>query len=381
MSSIFYIFFLSLSTIVLSTAGDNLSDEISALEAFKSSIKPSTIPSYSCLASWNFSTNPCSFPHTTHFICGLSCTYSRVTQLTLDPAGYSGTLSPLISKLSQLTHLDLSENNFFGPIPPSLSSLVNLQILSLRVNSFSGWVPPSIFTLNKLESIDLSHNSLSGVLPNTLNSATSLSRLDLSYNKLTGSIPKLPPNLYQLAIKANSLSGFLYQNSFTELTRLDTVELSENSLVGVLQPWFFNLPSLQQVNLSKNKFTRVMISKPQNLESNLVAVDLSFNKIQGNLPTEFLYYPMLSSLTLSYNRLRGPIPLEYSRKQRLRRLFLDGNYLNGLPPSDLISGKTEISAGNLGDNCLRYCPASSSLCLKSQKATWICRQAYGKPKL
>ncbi|KAL1812013.1 hypothetical protein DCAR_0624175 [Daucus carota subsp. sativus] len=379
--SIFFIFLLSLSAIISTTAGDPLSDEISALRAFKSSIKPSTIPSYSCLASWNFTSHPCSFPHTTHFICGLTCYNSRVTQLTLDPAGYSGTLSPLISKLTELTHLDISENNFFGPIPPSLSSLANLQILSLRFNSFSGWVPPSVFALKKLESLDLSHNSLSGSLPNTLNSATSLTRLDLSYNKLTGSIPKLPPNLYQIAIKANSLSGFLYQTSFTESTRLDTVELSENSLVGVLQPWFFNLPSLQQVNLSKNKFTGVVISKPQNPESNLVAVDLGFNKIQGNLPVNFLLYPMLSSLTLSYNRLRGPIPLEYSKKQRLRRLFLDGNYLNGSPPSDLISGKTEVLAGNLGDNCLKYCPASSSLCSKSQKATWICRQAYGKPRL
>ena len=40
-------------------------------------------------------------------------------------------------------------------------------------------------------------------------------RLDLSYNKLTGS---LPPNLLELALKHNTLSGYLSNSSFDELT-------------------------------------------------------------------------------------------------------------------------------------------------------------------
>lgn len=380
--STFFIFllYLSLSSLIVFTATSSLTfpSDVAALQAFKASIKPTTVPSYSCLASWIFSSDPCSTPHINHFTCGLTCTDSRVTQLTLDPAGYSGTLSPLISQLTQLTHLDLSENNFFGPIPLSLSSLSNLQTLTLRFNSFSGSVPASFSALKLLQSVDLSHNSLSGILPNTLNSLTSLSRLDLSFNKFTGSIPKLPPNLVQLAIKNNYLSGFLLQTSFSESTRLDTVELSENSLVGVLQPWLFLLPSLQQVNLSKNKFTRVEIWRPRNLNSNLVAVDIGFNKLRGNLPINFPAYPMLSSLTLSYNRLNGSIPLGYSKK--FKRLFLDGNFLNGSPPKGLFSGEAVVS-GSLGDNCLQSCPVSSPLCVKSQKPTWICRRTYGKPRL
>ncbi|KAM7470458.1 hypothetical protein LguiA_008641 [Lonicera macranthoides] len=378
-TSFFFFFFLLLINLTFTAQSLTHPSDISALKSFKSSIKPTSIPPYSCLASWNFTSDPCSAPHITHFTCGLSCSDSNpsfITQITLDPAGYSGTLSPLISGLTQLSDLDLSDNNFFGPIPPSLSSLPKLNTLTLRSNSFSGSIP----NLARLTSLDLSHNSLSGVLSNTLSALTKLKRLDLSFNKFTGPIPKLPPNLLELAIKGNSLSGSISKSAFNELTQLSVVELSENSLSGTIQPWFFLLPSLQQVNLANNSFTRVEIWKPSNKNSDLVAVDIGFNKIEGPLPVNFAYYPVLSSLTLRYNRLRGPIPWEFSKKATLKRLYLDGNYLNGSPPTGFFSVQPPVS-GSLGDNCLRACPVSSELCLKSQKSTSICRQAYGgKPR-
>jgi hypothetical protein len=350
--------------------------DISALKAFKASVKPSSIQPWSCLASWDFTTDPCAFPRRTHFICGITCSpdSTRVTQLTLDPAGYSGQLTPLISLLTSLTILDLVDNNFYGPIPSSISSLINLQTLTLSSNSFSGAVPNSITNLKSLESLDFSHNYLSGYLPKTMNSMSSLRRLDLSYNKLTGPLPKLPYNLLELALKANSLSGSLSKSSFDRLTGLEVVELSENSFTGTLEPWFFLLPALQQVDLSNNSLTRVEISKPSNANSDLVAVDLGFNKIEGNAPLHF------ASLSLRYNRLRGTIPLEYSRKKSLRRLFLDGNFLIGKPPQAFFAADTSVS-GSLGDNCLQACPGSFQLCMPTQKPSSVCKQAYGgKPR-
>ncbi|KAJ8530048.1 hypothetical protein K7X08_036883 [Anisodus acutangulus] len=373
-SVFFFLFLFSLSVQSVPPSSD-----IIALQAFKSSIKPSSIPSYSCLNSWNFTTDPCSVPRVTHFTCGLSCSSgNRVTELTLDPAGYSGTLTPLISKLTQLVTLDLQNNNFYGPIP-SLSSLPNLKNLVLRLNSFSGSVPPSLTSLKSLLSLDLSHNLISW-LPNSMNELTSLRRLDLSYNKLTKSLPKLPPNLLELAVKANYLSGSLLESSFYGLNQLEVVELSENFLTGKIEPWFFQLPSLQQVDMANNSFTLVEISRAVNPNSDLVAVDLGFNKIEGYLPVNFAGFPRLSSLTLSYNKFRGPIPWQYSRKATLKRLYLDGNFLNGSPPVGFFGRQTSVT-GSLGDNCLQKCPISSQLCLKSQKPTSICQQAYGgKPK-
>lgn len=382
--SFFFFFFVFLHLLYFfgsSVQSLTLYSDIEALKSFKVSIKPSSIPSYSCLGSWNFTAaDPCANPRVAYFTCGLMCNGNRVTHITLDPAGYSGTLTPLVSKLTQLIALDLSSNQFHGPIPV-LSSLTNLQTLVLRSNSFSGGVPPSLTALKSLETLDLSHNSLSGALPKSMNSLSSLIRLDLSFNRLAGSLPKLPPNLIELAVKANSLSGLLYKSSFDGLSRLEVVELSENKFTGTVEPWFFLLPSLQQVDLANNSFTGIEIWKSSGLNSDLVAVDLGFNKLEGKLPVNFASgYPLLSSLSLRYNQLRGPIPWEYSKKQTLKRLYLDGNYLNGLPPAGFFSADTSVS-GSLGDNCLRNCPISSQLCLKSQKPASICQQAYGgKPR-
>ncbi|KAJ6310488.1 hypothetical protein OIU76_015252 [Salix suchowensis] len=373
----FFVLFNTKNLIALSLTSPQ---DISALKAFKASIKPGSIQPWSCLASWDFIADPCALPRRTHFICGITCSpdSTRVIQLTLDPAGYSGQLTPLISQLTSLIILDLADNYFFGPIPSSISSLISLQTLTLRSNSFSGPVPNSITNLKSLESLDLSHNSLSGYLPKTMNSMSSLRRLDLSYNKLTGPLPKLPYNLLELALKANSLSGPLSKSSFDSLTQIEVVELSENSLNGTLESWFFLLPALQQVDLANNSLTRIEISKPAN--SDLVAVDLGFNKIVGNAPLHFADYPLLSSLSLRYNRLRGTIPLEFSRNRSLRRLFLDGNFLIGKPPPAFFAEDTSVS-GSIGDNCLQACPVSSQLCTPSQKPSSICKQAYGgKPR-
>ncbi|XP_027366245.1 probable LRR receptor-like serine/threonine-protein kinase At1g34110 [Abrus precatorius] len=359
-----------------------LASDIAALKAFKASIKPSSITPWSCLASWNFTTDPCSLPRRTHFICGLTCNpdYTRINQITLDPAGYSATLTPLISQLTQLVTLDLADNSFFGPIPSSISSLSNLQTFTLRSNSFTGSIPPSITNLKSLQSLDLSQNSLSGSLPNSFNSLTSIRRIDLSFNKLTGSIPKLPPNLLELAIKTNSLSGPLQKQDFEGLNQLEVVELSENALTGTVESWFFLLPSLQQVNLANNSFTGVQISRPAGGGSNLVALNLGFNRIQGYAPANLAAYPILSFLSIRHNSLRGTIPLEYGKIKSMKRLFLDGNYLVGKPPSELFAAGTTVS-GSLGDNCLQGCPMSSQLCTPAQKPTSVCKQAYrGRPK-
>ncbi|KAI3991164.1 hypothetical protein MKX01_022385 [Papaver californicum] len=351
--------------------GLTLPSDITALKAIKASIKPKTIPQWSCLGSWNFTFDPCSLPHRTHFIRGITCNsdLTRITSIVLDPVGYSGTLPPLISSLTQLTHIHLADNSFYGSIPSSISSLVNLETVVLTSNSFSGNLPPSLNSLKSLKALDISYNTFTGNLPNSFSSLLYLRSMDLSFNKFTGALPKLPPNL--------ALSGFLSESSFQGLNQLEVVELSANSLIGTLKSWFFLLPSLQQINLSNNSFTSIEISKST---SNLIAIDIGFNKIEGYLPVNFQTFPYLSSLSLRYNKFRGPIP--YGNTLSLRRLFLDGNFLNGKVPNRFFSNGSSSSpiSGRFGDNCLESCPVSSELCLPSQKSSSVCKQAYGSKK-
>lgn len=363
--------------------------DVAALAALKAAISPASISPSSCLASWNFSSDPCR-PSPSHFLCGFSCTLTgrdatatyRIAAITLDPASYSGTLTPHISDLSLLAHLDLSNNAFHGPIPASLSSLPALQTLVLSSNSFSGTIPPSISKLPSLQILDLSRNSLTGLIPQFLGSMSRLTTLDLSFNKLVGNIPQtMPPNLVELALKGNSLSGTIQRGTFAPLKALTVVELAANRLQGKLEGWFFLLPSLQQVDLANNSLSSLEVWQPT-AESGLqlVAVDLGFNQIKGKLPVALAEFPALVALSLRHNAFGGTIPWQYTGAKKgaaFRRLFLDGNFLSGKVPSGLLRSGEMV--GSLGDNCLEGCPAAATLCSPAQKPEKVCKNITVRP--
>lgn len=375
------------------SAAVTLPSDVAALSVFRSAITPSSINPWSCLASWNFTSDPCRPLVPSHFTCGITCsptddkapsTFFRISAITLDPAGYSGNLSPSLANLTSLSHLDLFDNSFHGPIPLSLfSQLPSLRTLVLARNSFSGPIPLSLSKLSSIETIDLSYNSLTGTIPTfTPNSLSTLASLDVSFNRLSGPLPSsLPPNLVQLALRGNSIDGALKRSTFESLKYLEVAELAANRLGGKLEGWFFQLPSLQQVDLANNSITSVQVWQPSSKGAQpLVAIDLSFNRIEGELPAALAGFSSLTAVSARHNRLRGQIPWQYGK---FRRLFLDGNFLNGEVPSAVLMNRD--LAGSLGDNCLEKCPRSMSVCSPSQKPDWVCKEVYaaggrGRPR-
>ncbi|XP_008796766.2 probable LRR receptor-like serine/threonine-protein kinase At4g36180 [Phoenix dactylifera] len=384
MSIFFHLLFLWVVSLVPAGAVTAPSD-VAALAAFKAAISPASISPSSCLDSWNFSSDPCR-PGPSHFLCGLTCTTTgggatatyRVFSITLDPAGYSGALTPLLSNLSLLAHLELADNAFHGPIPASLSSLSSLQTLILSSNSFSGTIPSSISKLSSLQILDLSRNSLAGLIPQFWGSMSGLRTLDLSFNRLYGNLPQtMPPNLVDLALRGNSLSGTIKRATFAPLRALEVVELAANRLEGKLEGWFFLLPSLQQVDLANNSLSGVEVGPPPPGQR-LVAVDLGINRIEGQLPAALAGFPALAALSVRHNKLRGAIPSEYAGAKKgvpFGRLFLDGNFLTGTVPAGLLRSGELV--GSLGDNCLRGCPPAAPLCSPPQKPKAACKQVYG----
>ncbi|PKU71315.1 LRR receptor-like serine/threonine-protein kinase FLS2 [Dendrobium catenatum] len=361
--------------------------DAAALAAFKAAVVPSSILPFSCLSSWNFSasSDPCRT-----FLCGVSCSADgRITAIVLDSAGYSGYLPAVISNLSQLQTLDLSNNFFHSSIPSSLSSLSKLQSLVLASNYFTGTIPFSLLTnLSSLQTLELSRNSFSGSIPAPLSSLTALAILDFSYNRFTGPIPSsLPPNLVTLALRWNSLTGFLIRSAFTPLRRLEVADLAGNRLNGNVEGWLLKLPKIQQLNLANNSLEKWVVwpdTAGDGGGQELVAVDLGFNQIEGRLPPELADYPSLVAITVSYNKLRGEIPWQYHGEKNgaaFRRLFLAGNYLQGRVPAVFLGGEM---AGSFGDNCLEGCPVASEMCSPRQKPGWICKMAYsgavGQPR-
>ncbi|KAJ8540219.1 hypothetical protein K7X08_030138 [Anisodus acutangulus] len=112
------------------------------------------------IRDWNINfVSPCfSWSHVT-------CRNGNVTSLSLASNGFSGTLSPSMTKLKFLVSLDLQNNDISGALPDYLSSMSNLQNLNLANNSFNGPIPAAWGQLYNLKHLDLSSNDLTGGIP------------------------------------------------------------------------------------------------------------------------------------------------------------------------------------------------------------------------
>ncbi|XP_028751949.1 receptor-like protein EIX2 [Neltuma alba] len=87
-----------------------------------------------------------------------------------------------------------------------------------------------------------------------------------------------------------------------------SIDLSVNKLSGEIPVHLFKLIELQSLNLSYNYLIGEIpehIGEMKNLES----LDLSHNNLHGNIPQSMSNLSFLSVLNLSYNHFRGQIPL------------------------------------------------------------------------
>ncbi|CAL2255804.1 unnamed protein product [Prunus armeniaca] len=280
--------------------------------------------------------------------------------LNLSSNNLSGELPDCWSHLETLVMVDLSNNAFSGKIPMTIGSLFQMQTLKLRSNRFVGELPSSLKNCTSLEVIDLGDNKLSGPIPTWLGVSfknlvilmlstnhfngsmpsqlchlTHIQIMDFSVNNISGSIPKCLNNLTTLAQKGNrSLSNThtYYRNrgdnsraftdseddaSFIWKGRMQTykstlglvkrIDLSSNRLTGEIPSKITHLVELVSLNLSRNRLTGQITPEIGNLQS-LDSLDLSGNHINGRIPTSLARIDRLSFSDLSYNNLSGKIP-------------------------------------------------------------------------
>ncbi|PWA91495.1 Leucine-rich repeat-containing protein [Artemisia annua] len=279
--------------------------------------------------------------HTTNFNGGIRKSMENLTQLSyldLSSNKFIGEI-PSFKLCKNLTHIDLSRNGLSGMIPSDhFQDLNNLISVDLGFNSFNGSIPSSLFSLQLLQQIKVSNNKFEGHLPNFSSpSLFSLDTLDLSGNKLEGEIPKSFFELRKLSIlvlSSNNLSGILrtvdFQDRVSNLTTLDlsfnnfTIMTSDNLTLVSSLPKFFSL-KLASCNLKKFPNLRN--------QTRLITLDLSDNKIEGEIPNwiwevgngslsymnlsrnnltslqEPYKFPNFSVLDLHFNNLSGAIPI------------------------------------------------------------------------
>ncbi|KAM7486958.1 hypothetical protein LguiA_002967 [Lonicera macranthoides] len=282
---------------------------------------------------------------------------------------------------NELGFLDLSNNNLSQKIPASFGFLDRLMLLNLRNNSFIGELPSSLKNCSSLEVVDTSENKLSGQLLAWI--GTDLTRLfflsfrknefygsiplsmcllnytqvlDLSQNKISGNIPQCFDKLYSL-IQTESLEkttnfeipimssehyyemymlsalvqwkGKLLEYRST-LGLLKCINLSSNKLVGQIPQELASLAGLCSLNLSRNNLTGHIIQNISQMK-NLEILDLSRNQLSGAIPIDLGSLNFLSALDLSSNNFSGKIPLSTQLQTFNASVYAGNDKLCGVP--------------------------------------------------
>ncbi|RWV85965.1 hypothetical protein GW17_00052187 [Ensete ventricosum] len=329
---------------------------------------------------------------------------TRLVSLDLSNNDLTGELPQQLAALTELSLLNLFMNRLHGPLPAFLAVLPNLDTLQLFVNNFAGSVPEKLGCSGHIRVFDLSSNQLTGTIPanlcpsnglqvlilfgnfffgpipENLGMCLSLTRVRLGQNSLTGSIPSgflYLPQLNLLELQDNRLSGSLPENSNTSRrpTQLVHLNLSNNSLTGLLPSSIRSLSSIQTFLLGRNQLTGLIPGAIGSL-SHAIKLDLSCNGLSGSIPPEIGNCTRLTYLDLSQNNLSGPIPPEIVGIGVLNYLNLSRNQLNGSIPRSVAAAMRSLTAADFSFNDL-----SSSLPDSGELAYLNATSFSGNPKL
>ncbi|KAL4559895.1 hypothetical protein LXL04_032041 [Taraxacum kok-saghyz] len=288
---------------------------------------------------------------------------------------FTGMIPGWISNMSDLTELLLRNNNFEGQFPCGTTPF---SFLDISQNSFSGPIP-SCLNLQYMKHLHLGSNRFTGSIPNSFRNLTNVLTLDISNNNLSGRIPEFLGELFTLRIlllRKSNLNGSI-PKKLCQLHEVSLLDLSNNYLSGSIPTCLQNITGPSYLAFLKRSISSSVIdssrdqldetwetedeveftTKKQFLHYKgdildyMAGLDLSCNKLSGEIPKELGLLTQLHALNLSHNQLTGPIPVNFSNLANIESLDLSSNGLIGKVPSELVK-LTKISNFNVSYNNL-----------------------------
>ncbi|XP_037415899.1 brassinosteroid LRR receptor kinase BRI1-like [Triticum dicoccoides] len=316
-------------------------------------------------------------------LCPSTGNKSKLEVLYLQNNYLTGVIPPTISDCESLESLDLSLNYINGSIPASLGSLSRLRDLILWENKLQGEIPTSLASARRLENFILEYNGLTGNIPSEFVNCKNLRWIALGSNQLSGSVPAWLgqlDNLTILKLNNNSFSGKI-PPELGDCKSLVWLDLNDNQLSGSIPPELAKQSGKMNVGLVVGRpyvylrndelsskcrgkgsllefasirsedlnrmaskklcnFTRMYMGSTEytsNLNGSMIFLDLSFNKLDSEIPKELgaMYYLMI--MNLGHNMLSGAIPDELAGAKKLAVLDLSHNRLEGPIPTSFSS--------------------------------------------
>ncbi|XP_042756125.1 receptor-like protein 13 isoform X2 [Lactuca sativa] len=266
------------------------------------------------------------------------------------------------SNLKNLHELDLSGNMLHGTLPQCFNNLSSLRFLDISSNQFTGTLVPSLFAnLTSLEYVDFSHNTFEGSFSfssfanhsklEVIRFSSDNDKFEVETEEPIGWIPLFQleilelSNCYMNKTKGRVIPGFLlHQHKLREL------DMSHNSLEGQFPNWLIkNNMNLEVLILRNNLFG----GKPLYRNANMKWLDMSGNSMIGTIPENIPnFFPNISNLNFSMNALTGVIPSSIGKFSKLLALDLSDNKLSGEVPSGLFTKISTLMILKLSRNKL-----------------------------
>ncbi|KAK6123186.1 hypothetical protein DH2020_043088 [Rehmannia glutinosa] len=278
----------------------------------------------------------------------------QVRFLLLHHNSYTGGIhSSGVLKLPNVSRLDLSFNRFSGLLPVEFSQMASLKFLVLAYNQFTGSIPSEYGNFSGIQALDLSFNKLNGSIPSSLGNLRSLLWLMLANNSLTGEIPRelgQCSSLLWLNLANNQLSGTMPPQlanigsdatpTFMANRRNDLMPAGSGECLAMMRWIPADYPPFSFV------YKLLTRKKCRSLWDNILK---GYGLFQVCLPGSNIRTTQISGyVQLSGNRLSGEIPVEIGKMLNFSMLHLGTNLFDGRLPSEI--GRLPLVVLNISRN-------------------------------
>ncbi|TIA25001.1 L domain-like protein [Aureobasidium pullulans] len=202
--------------------------------------------------------------------------------------------------MERLTVLNLSHNKLGNSIFDTIGQLEALKELKLGNNNLSGYLPPSIGRLQNLRTLELQSNKLLS-LPDGLRELANLQILNVAGNQLTGLPMDVLETLPIVDLNAcnNAMVGALFPFSVSGLSKLEYLDVANNSLASLAFSENLSLPAIKTINIASN---RIVALPDMSGWKELVSLAAADNKV-SMLPQGFTSLRYLKQADLTGNEL------------------------------------------------------------------------------